>query len=254
MGGWMAPFPLICVRFAPHISTFFPSTGLQADRQKSRHRSRTSDRSRPLCPCPLSFYFSLSAKDCTTSPLRAVVLVSLFLRQWKAGTGSDLTATAAPGVWQRESWFPIGYCCARHLSPPTLALTEAIPSAVCIPHPFIPVSPWPVELYPCATAACIPMAAGTLSRIPLLTKSHKILLGKSKVLYAPPRTYHIGLHWREALCHFACDFLLQKSQQVTHGGSPISPPPHWWEGKHRQNLCVQGCCWWERQFSSNKEG
>lgn len=146
MGGWMAPFPLICVRFAPHISTFFPSTGLQADRQKSRHRSRTSDRSRPLCPCPLSFYFSLSAKDCTTSPLRAVVLVSLFLRQWKAGTGSNLTATAAPGVWQRESSFPMGYCCARHLSPPT---HRSHPQ--CCVHspslyPSVPMASWAVSL------------------------------------------------------------------------------------------------------------
>lgn len=154
------------------------------------------------------------------------------------GRGPRFPFPEAVEGWDRLR--PHSHCCSRCVAARVLIshggiavhvishhpLTEAIPSAVCIPHPFIPVSPWPVELYPCATTACIPMAAGTLSRIPLLTKSHKILLGKSKVLYAPPRTYHIGLHWREALCHFACDFLLQKSQQVTHGGSPISPPPH----------------------------
>lgn len=87
----MAPFPLICVRFTPHISTFFPSTGLQADRLKSKHGSRTSDRSSPFFSLSSQFLFLFVSKRLHHATLQ--VLISLFLRQWEAGTGSELTAT-----------------------------------------------------------------------------------------------------------------------------------------------------------------
>lgn len=250
MVGW--PHSHSSVWGSHHTSapSFHPLACRQTDRSPGIGAEHRTDQG--LCVPVLSVSISLCQQK--TAPRHPSGPWSSFPFSWGSGrlgqapTSQPLLLQVCGSESPNFPWGTAVHVISHH------PLTEAIPSAVCIPHPFIPVSPWPVELYPCATAACIPMAAGTLSRIPLLTKSHKILLGKSKVLYAPPRTYHIGLHWREALCHFACDFLLQKSQQVTHGGSPISPPPHWWEGKHRQNLCVQGWCWWERQFSSNKEG